>query len=148
MVVKIEIEWIVGNDDIKSIAKATPNSAGFDLPAAINNCLHISPSNFQLIPVGFKLAIPLGYEGQIRPRSGLAIKSGVTVLNTPGTVDSDYRGELKVILINFGSKDFIIKRGDRIAQIIFNKVPDISFVEKKIISSTQRSTGGFGSTGI
>ncbi len=147
MTINIEIEWLKGNDDIKSLAKATPKSAGFDLPAAIKKSVKILPSDFHLIPLGFKLAIPEGYEGQIRPRSGLAAKSGISVLNSPGTIDSDYRGELKAILINLGKSSFIIERGDRIAQIIIAKIPEISFIEKEILSETIRSSGGFGSTG-
>ena len=148
MTLEIEIEWLDGNNDIKPLSKATTNSAGFDLSAALDYSIEINPSNFCLVPLGFKLAIPQGYEGQIRPRSGLAIKSGISVLNTPGTIDADYRGELKVILINLGKENVTINRGDRIAQLVITKLPEISFIEKKILSSTDRSSGGFGSTGI
>ncbi|PPR77365.1 MAG: Deoxyuridine 5'-triphosphate nucleotidohydrolase [Alphaproteobacteria bacterium MarineAlpha2_Bin1] len=148
MTIKIGIEWLEGNDDIKSLARATSNSAGFDLPAAIKKSVQILPSSFKLIPLGFKLAIPHGFEGQVRPRSGLAINFGISVLNSPGTIDSDYRGELKAILINLGNNMVTIKRGDRIAQLIIAQLPDINFVEKKILSDTPRSSGGFGSTGI
>ena len=148
MTVDIEIQWLEGNDDIKPLTKATTNSAGFDLSAALNSSIKIYPSNFYLVPLGFKLSIPSGYEGQIRPRSGLALKSGISVLNTPGTIDADYRGELKVILINLGKEIFTVNRGDRIAQIVIAKLPEISFIEMKTLSSTDRSSGGFGSTGI
>ncbi len=147
MTIKIEIEWLTGNDDIKSLARATPHSAGFDLPAAIKKSVEIPPSSFSLVPLGFKLAIPNGLEGQIRPRSGLAIDSGISVLNSPGTIDSDYRGELKAILINLGQNTFTIKRGDRIAQLVISRLPNITFIESKILSDTTRSSSGFGSTG-
>ena len=145
---EIEIEWLLGNEDLAALTKGTTGSAGFDLPAAIENNLTIEPLSYKLIPLGFKLAIPNGYEGQIRPKSGLAFKSGITVLNSPGTIDSDYRGEVKAILMNLGKNDFILNRGDRIAQLVISAIPDVSFIKKESLHNTKRSSGGFGSTGI
>ena len=145
---EIEIEWLDGNNDIKPLSKATTNSAGFDLSAALDYSIKINPSNFCLVPLGFKLAIPQGYEGQIRPRSGLAIKSGISVLNTPGTIDADYRGELKVILINLGNKNFIVEKGLRIAQMVLCPITKANIKEVETLDNTKRGSGGFGSTGV
>lgn len=123
-------------------------AAGVDLPAAIDKEMVVEPGKFCLIPTGISFEIPLGYEGQIRPRSGLAVKHGITVLNSPGTIDSDYRGEIKVIIINFGDKPFKISRGDRIAQLIINKVERVNFVPVVSLEETGRGEGGFGHTGI
>lgn len=126
----------------------TDGSVGIDLYAAVNNDEIIKPMERKLISAGICIQIPRGYEAQIRPRSGLAIKYGITLLNTPGTIDWDYRGEIKIIVVNFGSDDFIIKRGDRIAQMVFNKVEIPLIEEVELIEDTARGTGGFGSTGI
>lgn len=125
---------------------ATVGAAGADLKSAENGV--IKPGEIKLVKTGLFLEIPDGYEGQVRPRSGLALKFGVTVLNSPGTVDSDYRGEVGVILINHGNKDFVYKKGDRIAQLIFSKVikPKFEIVEQ--INTTTRGSGGFGHTGV
>ena len=125
----------------------TLGSAGMDLPAAIENTKVISPRERVLIPTGFSLALPSSLEAQIRPRSGLALKNGVTVLNAPGTIDSDYRGEISILLINHGSEPFVIKRGDRIAQMVIAKVAQPHLVEVKNLSKTLRGEGGYGSTG-
>lgn len=124
-------------------------SSGADLKADIRTSLTLKPGERILVPTGIKLQIPKGYEAQVRPRSGLAVKYGVTVLNTPGTIDADYRGEVKVMLINLGDSDFIVNPGDRIAQIVFAKVERVFFiVSQKTMESTLRGEGGFGSTGF
>lgn len=128
--------------------RATEGSAGLDLRAAISEDVVIKKGFFQLLPTGIIVEIPEGYEAQIRPRSGLAAKHGLTVLNTPGTIDSDYRGEVKIILINLGEEDYVIKRGERIAQMVVSKYEKIQLVESKSLSATNRSNSGFGSSGI
>ena len=125
----------------------TPGSSGMDIAAHITNNIIINPGEKALVPTGFSIAIPKGYEVQIRPRSGLAAKKNITVLNTPGTIDADYRGEIKVILINFGKEKFIIKNGDRIAQMVVAPVVQADLEEVKELSGTERGSGGFGSTG-
>ena len=123
-------------------------AAGIDLYAAVKREIVVEPGKFSLIPTGIHLEIPTGYEGQVRPRSGLAARHGISLLNSPGTIDSDYRGELKVILINLGDKPFIISRGDRIAQLIINKVEKVTFVQVSSLEQTDRGEKGFGHTGI
>lgn len=123
-------------------------AAGADLRAAINEPVVIAPGKRAMIDTGLKMEIPVGYEAQVRPRSGLAAKKGVTVLNTPGTIDSDYRGDVKVILINLGEEDFVVKRGDRVAQMIFAPVTTAEFSLEHQLSSSDRGAGGFGSTGV
>lgn len=118
-----------------------------DLLAAVEEPVILKPMERALIPTGIAIEIPPGYEAQIRPRSGLAIRHGITLLNTPGTIDADYRGEIKVIVINLGSEDFVIKRGDRIAQMVICPVVKVELQEVEELSSTERSDGGFGSTG-
>ncbi len=127
---------------------ATEGSAGLDLRAAITENITLKPGERYLIPTGFIIAIPEGYEGEVRPRSGLAYKHGITVLNAPGTIDSDYRGESKVLLINLGAENFVIERGLRIAQMIIKKYERISFLEVESLDETERSCGGHGSTGM
>lgn len=126
----------------------TEGAAGADVCAFINDKIVIEKGKRAIIPTGLFFEIPQGYEIQVRPRSGLAAKNGVTVLNTPGTIDSDYRGELKVILINLGDEEFEIQNGDRIAQIIVAPVTVGKFIQSESLSSTERGSGGFGSTGV
>ena len=126
----------------------TQGAAGADVCAFVDSPVTLEPGKRALIPTGLFFEIPLGYEIQVRPRSGLALKNGVTVLNTPGTIDSDYRGELKVILINLGEESFIINSGDRIAQIVVAPVTQGVFVPSDSLSETERGAGGFGSTGV
>lgn len=126
----------------------TQQAAGADLCAFLENSVTIHSGEFLVIPTGLFFEIPNGYEIQIRPRSGLAAKNGVTVLNSPGTIDSDYRGEIKVILINHGKNDFVINNGERIAQMILSPVVQADFEQVESINETLRGTGGFGSTGI
>ena len=126
----------------------TKGAAGADLCALLNEPLIIPAGKFAMVPTGLFFEIPEGYEVQVRPRSGLAAKNGVTVLNTPGTIDSDYRGEIKVILINLSDADFTINSGDRIAQMIIAPVTQAKFTITESLSETERGTGGFGSTGV
>ncbi|MGN0729921.1 dUTP diphosphatase [Treponema sp.] len=126
----------------------TEGAAGADVCAFLESPVVIRPGERALIPTGLSFEIPSGYEIQVRPRSGLALKNGVTVLNSPGTIDSDYRGELKVILANFGQEDFVVNSGDRIAQIVISQVSAACFIPVNSISETLRGAGGFGSTGV
>ncbi len=134
-------------DDVDLPAYATPEAAGMDIRAAIESEYTLRPGEFGLIPTNISVEIPTGYEIQVRPRSGLAAKHGVTILNAPGTIDSDYRGEVKIILINHGKEAFVIKRGDRIAQLVLSKVYHASLVEVDDLNLTSRNEGGFGHTG-
>ena len=143
--VKILVKKFYKN--IKLPVYKTPGSSGMDLVAYIKNKITITPGNTGVISTGISLAVPKNYEIQIRPRSGLAAKKGISVLNTPGTVDSDYRGEIKIILINFSKKSFIVKSGDRIAQMILCPVAKGKIKEVKNLPRTVRGKGGFGSTG-
>lgn len=129
-------------------AYETPGAAGMDIRAAVDAPLTLRPGCRELVPTGFIFEIPEGFEVQVRPRSGLAFKHGVTCLNTPGTIDSDYRGEVKVLLINLGEDDFVIARGMRIAQLVFAPVVQARVQEANAFSSTERGAGGFGSTGV
>ncbi len=133
--------------DVPLPTYATSGSSGMDLHATVENEVIIKQRERALIPCGFQIEVPQGYEAQVRPRSGLAIKQGVTVLNSPGTIDSDYRGEVKVILINLGQEDFLIKRGDRIAQMIIAPVTRVVLSEVESLTETVRGVGGFGHTG-
>jgi len=123
-------------------------AAGMDIHAAVTEDITIKPGERKLIPAGFKMALPEGYEAQVRPRSGLAIKNGISVLNTPGTIDEDYRGEVGVILINHGTEDFTVKRSDRIAQMVIKKAEQASIEVVENLTETHRSSGGFGHTGV
>ena len=139
---------IVNKSNNAMPAYETVNSAGMDLRAYLpDGELVIKPMQRALVPTGLFMEIPVGYEGQVRPRSGLAIKSGITVLNSPGTIDADYRGEVKVILINLSDTDFVIKSGDRIAQLVIAKHEQMEVVEVETLSETERGAGGFGHTG-
>lgn len=128
--------------------QASPGSAGLDLRAAVAEDHVLAPGERMLVPTGLVLELPQGWEGQVRPRSGLAIRHGISLLNSPGTVDSDYRGEVKVILANLGRESFTIRRGDRIAQLVVAPVSRVKVLEATDVSSTDRGSGGFGSTGI
>lgn len=126
----------------------TAGSAGADLHAYLTEPVTLNPMERKLIPTGLFVELPVGYELQVRPRSGLALKYGITVLNTPGTVDSDYRGELCVLLVNFGSEPFTVRNGDRIAQAVVAQAVQVSFVQTDALSKTGRGADGYGSTGI
>jgi dUTP pyrophosphatase len=134
--------------DLPLPAYATEQSAGMDVVAAIDTPIILNTGDYAMVPTGISIALPAGYECQVRPRSGLAAKNGVTVLNAPGTVDADYRGEIKAILINHGKQPFAIERGMRIAQLVIAKYEHISWEIKETLDETERGAGGFGSTGI
>jgi dUTP pyrophosphatase len=127
---------------------ATPASAGLDLLAALGGDVVLAPGGRTLVPTGIALALPVGYEAQVRPRSGLALKHGVTLLNSPGTIDADYRGEIGVILINLGTAPVTLRRGERIAQLVVAPVARIAWTETTELPASKRGAGGFGSTGI
>ncbi len=133
--------------DIQLPSYATEGSAGMDIRAAVKDEMIIEPGKVALVPTNISVEIPKGYEIQVRPRSGLAANHSIGILNSPGTIDSDYRGEVKIILINFGDKPFTIHRGDRIAQLIVSKVYSAKIVESDNLNSSQRGEGGFGHTG-
>ena len=126
----------------------TSGSAGLDLPAAIEQDIILDSLDRAVLPTGLNIAIPFGYEGQVRPRSGLAYRHGISVTNSPGTIDSDYRGELKVLLINLGKEPVTITRGMRIAQLVIAPVQQVDLVEVQSLDATERGEGGFGSTGV
>lgn len=128
-------------------AYATPLSAGVDLKANLSEAITLKPLERSLVPTGLFLAIPAGYEAQVRPRSGLAAKHGITVLNSPGTIDADYRGEVKVILVNLSPEPFVIEPGERIAQLVVARCEQVSWEEVERLDETERGAGGFGSTG-
>lgn len=134
--------------DLPLPSYATGGSAGMDIYAALEEPMTIRNGEVKMVPTNLSIALEQGYECQVRSRSGLAAKNGVFALNAPGTVDSDYRGEIKIILANFGAEDFIIKRGDRIAQLVIAKYEHINWEEVKVLGETLRGEGGFGSTGV
>ena len=144
----VQFKRLPGNEDLQLPRKMTEGAAGFDLQAAINEPVTLQPGERQLIATGFAMAMPNELEAQIRPRSGLAYKHGITVLNSPGTIDADYRGEVKVLLINHGQQPFTIERGERIAQMVIQFVPQINNIEVDELSDTVRGAGGFGHTGV
>ena len=147
-IIKIRIAPVNRNtNDIPLPAYATDGSSGMDIRAAVEEEVIIPPNQTMLIPTGFYIEVPNGYEAQVRPRSGLAIKYGISVLNTPGTIDADYRGEVKVILTNFGKDNFVIRRGDRIAQLVIAPVIQAEWEEVPTLDETPRGAGGFGHTG-
>ena len=127
---------------------ATSQSAGLDLRANIESPITLKPLERRLIPTGLRIALPEGYEAQVRPRSGLALKHGVTVLNTPGTIDADYRGELMVLLVNLSNEDFVINAGERIAQMIITKYETVVWEPVDLLDKTERGEGGYGHTGV
>ncbi|MFA6540211.1 MAG: dUTP diphosphatase [Bacteroidota bacterium] len=137
-----------GTKDVPLPTYATQGSAGMDIYAAVETEVVICPGETILIPTGFSIELPMGFEAQIRPRSGLAVKNSIGIMNSPGTIDSDYRGEVKIILTNHGKIDFIVKRSDRIAQMVISKYERAEWLEVDSLSSTHRGEGGFGSTGI
>ncbi len=145
--ITVQIRRLPGHDDIPMPRKMTEHAAGFDVAAAVKESITLDPGDIRLIPCGFQMAIPPGYEAQMRPRSGLASRHGITMVNTPGTIDADYRGEVMVPLINLGREPFIITRGMRIAQMLIAPVPDVWMVEMDALEDTPRGMGGFGHTG-
>ena len=145
--VPVAVRRLPGSDDLALPAYETPQSAGLDLPAAIDDDLVLAPGARAMVPTGLAIALPDGYEAQIRARSGLAAKHGLTILNSPGTIDADYRGELKAIVINLGDEDFTITRGMRIAQMVIAPVTRIVWNPVEELPESHRGEGGFGSTG-
>jgi len=143
----LTIEILPGNEDLGLPSYATEGSAGLDLKAALKESLTIQPGQRDIIPTGLKMAIPQGFEGCVRPRSGLAMKQGITLTNSPGTIDSDYRGEVKVLIINLGQEPVTLNRGDRIAQLLISPVVQARVVKVERVDETQRGVGGFGHTG-
>ncbi len=137
----------VGNVPTPLPAYQSADAAGLDLHAALEEPLTLAPGARVLVPTGIAMALPRGFEGQVRPRSGLALRHGITVLNSPGTIDADYRGEVKVLLINLGQEPFTVKAGDRIAQLVIAKVERAELVVVTELDSTERGAGGYGSTG-
>ncbi len=149
MILSVPIVALPHHEGLALPAYATAGAAGLDLRAAIpeDAPITLEPGARRLVPTGLKIAVPEGYECQVRPRSGLALKHGLTCLNSPGTVDSDYRGELAVILINHGSEPFVIRRGERIAQMVFCAVAQAVWAPAEMLDDSARGHGGFGSTG-
>ena len=127
---------------------ATEQSAGMDLRANLDESVTLKPLERKLIPTGLHIALPAGFEAQVRPRSGLALKKGITVLNTPGTIDADYRGEIGVVLINLSQEDFIVNDGERIAQMVIARNEKADFIEVEVLDETERGEGGYGHTGV
>jgi dUTP pyrophosphatase len=146
--IKVRIKRLPNSKGLGLPVKASQGSSGLDLLACVEDKLELGPGEFALIPTGLCVEIPYGFEAQVRPRSGLALRNGVTVLNTPGTIDSDYRGEVAVVLINLGKQPFEVRRGDRIAQMVFSEVCHPAFEEVQSLDDTARGGGGFGHTGV
>lgn len=145
---KLQIKRLENAKDLPLPKFMTEGSCGMDLYANVEGEVVVNPMEIKLIPTGISISLPIGYEAQIRPRSGLALKNGIALVNSPGTIDSDYRGEIGVILINLGKEPFIIRRGDRIAQMVINKVVIPEIIESENLDETIRGKDGFGSTGL
>ena len=148
MLYDVQIKRLPGYEEIRLPEKMSSLASGFDLYAAVVDSITLQPGERVLVPTGFALSMPAVLEAQIRPRSGLAYKHGITTLNAPGTIDADYRGEVKVLLINHGQVPFVIARNERIAQMVFQVVPAIQLIEVEELSDTVRGEGGFGHTGV
>jgi dUTP pyrophosphatase len=145
---RVRIQRLPAARDLPLPSPASPGSSGFDLRAALPEETVLRPGERLLVPTGLVLEIPPGWEGQVRPRSGLALRHGIGVVNAPGTIDSDYRGELAVILINLGEAPYALKRGDRIAQLVIAPVAHVEWEEADALEESERGAGGFGSTGL
>jgi dUTP pyrophosphatase len=145
---KIRLRRLATAHDLPLPAAASPASAGHDLRAAVEADLVLDPGERRLVPTGLVLEIPPGWEGQVRPRSGLALRHGIGLVNAPGTIDSDYRGEVGVLLINLGREPFTVRRGDRIAQLVVARVESVEWEEAADLAASERGAGGFGSTGL
>lgn len=145
---KIQFKKLPHAEDLPLPSYESEFAAGIDIRAALKEPLTLKPGERKLVPSGLKMAMPQGYEAQIRPRSGLAYRNGITMLNTPGTIDADYRGELKMLAVNLGDEPFTINHGDRIAQMVIAPVIQAEVSEVKDLSKTERGDGGFGSTGV
>ncbi|HEX4053632.1 MAG TPA: dUTP diphosphatase [Tepidisphaeraceae bacterium] len=145
--ITVKVKRLAGGEGLPLPVRMTEDSAGFDVAAAVAQATVLQPGEIRLVPCGFAIAIPRGYEAQVRPRSGLASKHGITMINSPGTIDSDYRGEVQVPLVNHGKSAFTVQRGMRIAQMLILPVPAVKLVEVAELDSTARGKGGFGHTG-
>ena len=145
--VEVRVRRLAGTSDLPLPARATSGAAGVDLRACVDQELELAPGARALVPTGIAIALPDGYEAQVRPRSGLALEHGLTLVNSPGTVDADYRGEIAVLLINLGGRPARIRRGDRIAQLVVQRVPDSIWIEVDELPATERGPGGFGHSG-
>ena len=145
--VELRVQRLPGCDDLPLPQRATAGAAGFDLRASVTEPLTLEPGDRVLVPTGLRVEIPLGHEGQLRPRSGLAVRQGLTLLNSPGTIDADYRGELRVLLVNLGQVAATIQRGDRVAQLVIHALAPVRLTEVVELSPTARGSGGFGHTG-
>lgn len=143
----VQLKRLPGNEDVLLPRRMSELAAGFDLHAALEEPLILHPGQRKLVPTGFAMSMPAGLEAQIRPRSGLAFKYGITCLNSPGTIDADYRGEVKVLLINLGQEPFTINRNERIAQMVIQQLPQVELTEVDELTDTERGEGGFGHTG-
>ena len=146
--ISVKVKRLEDDHDQPLPGYETEGSSGMDIRASVKEDVSVKPGEIKLIPTGLAVSIPPGYEGQIRPRSGLALKHGVGMVNTPGTIDSDYRGEVGIIVINWGKEPFTIRRGDRIAQMIISKVYRADIIEVEDLDSTRRGEGGFGHSGV
>jgi dUTP pyrophosphatase len=146
--VRVALNVLPHAADLPRPSYATPSSAGIDLAAAVSGDIALAPGERITVPTGIALALPEGYEGQVRPRSGLALRHGVTVLNSPGTIDADYRGEIQIILANLGGETVVLERGQRIAQLVIAPVVRVAFDEVAVLPASARGAGGFGSTGV
>ena len=144
--VTVKIKRLKGNKDIPLPKYMSEHASGMDIYAAVEEAVEILPKEIKLIPTGISISVPVGYEAQIRPRSGLALKNGISLVNTPGTIDADYRGEVKIIMINLGREKFTINRGERIAQMAISPVVKAGILEVEDLDNTVRNEGGFGST--
>ena len=145
--IKVYVEQTDSGKTLPLPKYMSTDAAGMDLYACLEDDVLLEKGKIKLIPTGIKIALPSGYEAQIRPRSGLALKHGISLVNTPGTIDADYRGEIKVIMINFGEEDFLIKHGERIAQMVINKIEQVDLEVTDTLEETTRGSGGFGHTG-
>lgn len=146
--VKVKVKRLGSHHDFPLPSYASKSSSGCDLRASVDSPITLNPGEIQLVPTGLALSVPAGYEAQIRPRSGIALKHGIGMVNSPGTIDADYRGEIGIILINWGKKPFVIQRGDRIAQMVIARVFHAEIREVAELDETERGTGGFGHSGI
>lgn len=145
--VEVRVRRVAEAADLPLPTRATTGAAGIDLRARVDGAIDVSPGARVLVPTGIQIALPEGYEAQVRPRSGLALEHGLTLLNSPGTVDADYRGEIAVLLVNLGQEPARVRRGDRIAQLVVQRVPATTWIEVEELPSTRRGDGGFGHTG-
>jgi dUTP pyrophosphatase len=145
---KLQIKRLPGGEDIPLPQYETEGASGLDIRAAVKEQLILQPGEIKLVPTGLAVAVPQGYEGQIRPRSGLSLRHGIGMVNSPGTIDSDYRGEIGLVVVNWGREPFLIRRGDRIAQMVITAVSKVEVVEVEDLESTPRGGGGFGHSGI